>query len=173
MKKLILALCVITAACSISTPVTSDPYEKEWFPGDTVVAANICKSEEVILKVVLADTKSEQATLAKISELSAIEDCISILPPLPFYVHSIVVNYKDFKNKKGKPKINIQRFKGLGEMNPSQLRETVMDPESRQLVRLSISATDNANAMMDLLLSKKNAPARKEWLEKKGSLVRI
>ena len=80
---------------------------------------------------------------------------------------------KEFKAKKGKPKINIQRFKGLGEMNPSQLRETVMDPQTRQLVRLSISATDNANAMMDLLLSKKNAPARKEWLEKKGSLVRI
>ncbi len=79
----------------------------------------------------------------------------------------------EFKSKKGKPKINIQRFKGLGEMNPSQLRETVMDPETRQLVRLSISSTDNANAMMDLLLSKKNAPARKEWLEKKGSLVRI
>ncbi len=80
---------------------------------------------------------------------------------------------KGFRNKKGKPKINIQRFKGLGEMNPSQLRETVMDPNTRQLVRLSVSATDNANAMMDLLLSKKNAPARKEWLEKKGSLVRI
>jgi topoisomerase-4 subunit B len=78
---------------------------------------------------------------------------------------------KEFKNKKRNSKINIQRFKGLGEMNPSQLRETVMDPKSRQLVRLSISATDNANAMMDLLLSKKNAPARKEWLEKKGSLV--
>lgn len=80
---------------------------------------------------------------------------------------------KDFKNRKGKPKINIQRFKGLGEMNPSQLRETVMDPQTRQLVRLSISTTDNANAMMDLLLSKKNASARKEWLEKKGSLVRV
>ncbi len=80
---------------------------------------------------------------------------------------------KDFKGKKGKPKINIQRFKGLGEMNPSQLRETVMDPQTRQLVRLSVSATDNANAMMDLLLSKKNAAARKEWLEKKGSLVRV
>ncbi len=79
----------------------------------------------------------------------------------------------DFKGKKGKPKINIQRFKGLGEMNPSQLRETVMDPQTRQLVRLSVSATDNANAMMDLLLSKKNAAARKEWLEKKGSLVRV
>ena len=99
MKKLILALCVITAACTIPKPVISDPYEKEWFPGDTVVAANICKSEEVILKVALADTKSEQATLSKIKELSAIEDCISILPPLPFYVHSVVVSYKDFKNR--------------------------------------------------------------------------
>ena len=80
---------------------------------------------------------------------------------------------KDFKGKKGKPKINIQRFKGLGEMNPSQLRETVMDPSSRQLVQLSISSSDNANSMMDLLLSKKNASARKEWLEKKGSLAKI
>ena len=79
----------------------------------------------------------------------------------------------NFKGKKGKPKINIQRFKGLGEMNPSQLRETVMDPATRQLVQLSISASDNANSMMDLLLSKKNAPARKEWLEKKGSLAKI
>jgi topoisomerase-4 subunit B len=80
---------------------------------------------------------------------------------------------KGFKNKKGKPKINIQRFKGLGEMNPSQLRETVMDPLTRQLVKLSISANDNDNSMMDLLLSKKNAAARKEWLEKKGSLAKI
>ena len=80
---------------------------------------------------------------------------------------------KNFKTKKGKPKINIQRFKGLGEMNPSQLRETVMDPSTRQLVKLSISSSDNANSMMDLLLSKKNAAARKEWLEKKGSLAKI
>ena len=79
----------------------------------------------------------------------------------------------EFKNKKGKPKINIQRFKGLGEMNPPQLRETVMDPDTRQLVQLSISPTDNANSMMDLLLSKKNAPARKEWLERKGALAKI
>ena len=99
MKKLILALCVITAACSISTPVTSDPYEKEWFPGDTVVAANICKSEEIILEVALADTKSEEATLAKIREFGETEDCLTIFPPMPFYVHTVVINYKDFKNR--------------------------------------------------------------------------
>ena len=80
---------------------------------------------------------------------------------------------KDFKNKKGKPKINIQRFKGLGEMNPSQLRETVMDPQSRKLVNLTISSSDNANSVMDLLLSKKRSSDRKEWLEKKGSLAEI
>jgi topoisomerase-4 subunit B len=48
-----------------------------------------------------------------------------------------------------------------------------MDPLTRQLVKLSISSNDNANLMMDLLLSKKNAAARKEWLEKKGSLAKI
>ena len=80
---------------------------------------------------------------------------------------------KDLKSRKGKPKINIQRFKGLGEMNPSQLRETVMDPTSRQLVSLTISPNDNANSVMDLLLAKKRAPDRKEWLEKKGSLAKV
>ena len=80
---------------------------------------------------------------------------------------------KELKTRKGKPKINIQRFKGLGEMNPSQLRETVMDPETRQLVGLTISPNDNANSIMDLLLAKKRAPDRKEWLEKKGSLAKV
>ena len=51
MKKFILALCVITAACSVPKPVISDPYEKEWFPGDTVVAANICKSTTALEEV--------------------------------------------------------------------------------------------------------------------------
>ena len=80
---------------------------------------------------------------------------------------------KKLKTKPGKPKIDIQRFKGLGEMNPSQLRETVMDPKTRRLVRLAITSTDNVNSMMDLLLSKKNAGARKEWLEKRGKIVRV
>ncbi len=77
------------------------------------------------------------------------------------------------KSKPGKPKIDIQRFKGLGEMNPSQLRETVMDPKTRRLVQLTITPSDNVNSMMDLLLSKKNAGARKEWLERRGKIASV
>ena len=77
------------------------------------------------------------------------------------------------KKQNSKIKIDIQRFKGLGEMNPSQLRESVMKPESRMLVQLTLKSTDNANSVFDLLLSKKRAPDRKEWLEKKGNLAEI
>ncbi|MBD63219.1 MAG: DNA topoisomerase IV subunit B [Gammaproteobacteria bacterium] len=80
---------------------------------------------------------------------------------------------KKLNKKTGRPKIDIQRFKGLGEMNPSQLRETVMDPKTRRLVKLTITSSDNVNSMMDLLLSKKNASARKEWLEKRGKIVNV
>ena len=77
------------------------------------------------------------------------------------------------KKQNSKIKIDIQRFKGLGEMNPSQLRETVMMPESRRLVQLTLNSSDNANSVFDLLLSKKRASDRKEWLEKKGNLAEI
>ena len=80
---------------------------------------------------------------------------------------------KKIKKQNSKIKIDIQRFKGLGEMNPSQLRETVMKPETRRLVQLTLSSSDNANSVFDLLLSKKRAPDRKEWLEKKGNLAEI
>ena len=72
--------------------------------------------------------------------------------------------------EKKRGKVNVQRFKGLGEMNPLQLRETTMDPDTRRLVRLVLDAGDEANEMMDMLLAKKRAPDRKAWLESKGAL---
>lgn len=70
-------------------------------------------------------------------------------------------------------KVNVQRFKGLGEMNPLQLRETTMDPDTRRLVRLVLDSGDGTNKMLDMLLAKKRAPDRKQWLEKKGDLAEV
>ena len=68
-------------------------------------------------------------------------------------------------------KVNVQRFKGLGEMNPLQLRETTMDPDTRRLVRLVLDPGDGTNKMLDMLLAKKRAADRKKWLEDKGDLA--
>ncbi len=73
------------------------------------------------------------------------------------------------EKRKGKP--NVQRFKGLGEMNPLQLRETTMAPETRRLVQLTIAPDDATEQTMDMLLAKKRAGERKQWLEQKGDLA--
>lgn len=70
-------------------------------------------------------------------------------------------------------KVNVQRFKGLGEMNPLQLRETTMDPDTRRLVRLVQDSGDGTHQMLDMLLAKKRAADRKSWLEKKGDLAEV
>lgn len=70
-------------------------------------------------------------------------------------------------------KVNVQRFKGLGEMNPLQLRETTMDPDTRRLVQLTMAAGDDTHQILDMLLSKKRAGDRKEWLEKRGNLADV
>ena len=73
--------------------------------------------------------------------------------------------------EKLKGKIAVTRFKGLGEMNPLQLRETSMDPDTRRLVQLTMNEPEETKAIMDLLLAKKRAPDRKAWLEEKGDLA--
>ncbi|WP_299595126.1 DNA topoisomerase IV subunit B [uncultured Microbulbifer sp.] len=75
--------------------------------------------------------------------------------------------------EKKKGKIQVTRFKGLGEMNPLQLRETTMDPNTRRLVQLYIDDGDNSNQLLDMLLAKKRAGDRKQWLESKGNLAEI
>ena len=75
--------------------------------------------------------------------------------------------------EKKRGKVNVQRFKGLGEMNPLQLRETTMDPDTRRLVRLVLDSGDGTNNMLDMLLAKKRASDRKAWLEKKGDLAEV
>jgi len=75
--------------------------------------------------------------------------------------------------EKRKGKINITRFKGLGEMSPLQLRESTMSPDTRRLVKLTLDAGDKTNRMMDMLLSKKRASDRRDWLQKKGDKAEI
>ncbi len=67
----------------------------------------------------------------------------------------------------------VTRFKGLGEMSPTQLRETTMAPATRRLVQLAIDAHDGPDQLMDMLLAKKRAADRREWLESKGNLARL
>jgi len=70
-------------------------------------------------------------------------------------------------------KTSVTRFKGLGEMNPLQLRETTMARETRRLVQLTVDAADNADQLMDMLLAKKRASDRRDWLETKGNLASV
>ncbi len=82
-----------------------------------------------------------------------------------------VLNRIAAENKKGKP--NVQRFKGLGEMNPLQLRETTMARDTRRLVQLTIEDAKATMQIMDMMLAKKRANDRKTWLEDKGNLADV
>ena len=75
--------------------------------------------------------------------------------------------------EKMRGKVTVTRFKGLGEMNPSQLRETTMNRDTRRLVQLTVSGNDKTDQMMDMLLAKKRAKDRRKWLETKGNLAEI
>ncbi len=70
-------------------------------------------------------------------------------------------------------KVAVMRFKGLGEMDPPQLRDTTMAPDTRRLVRLTIEGKQNTHQVMDMLLNKKRAKDRRKWLETKGNLAEV
>ena len=77
------------------------------------------------------------------------------------------------QREKLKGQVNVTRFKGLGEMNPSQLRESTIHPDTRRLVQLTIDDDDQTRGLMDMLLAKKRASDRKAWLEQKGDLATL
>jgi topoisomerase-4 subunit B len=82
-----------------------------------------------------------------------------------------ILDRLEAEKKRGKP--NVQRFKGLGEMNPLQLRETTMAPDTRRLVKLVLDEGNETYNVMDMLLGKKRASDRKAWLELKGNLAEV
>lgn len=75
--------------------------------------------------------------------------------------------------EKIKGQVNVTRFKGLGEMNPEQLRESAIHPDTRRLVQLTVDDSEQTRALMDMLLAKKRASDRKAWLETKGDLASL
>jgi topoisomerase-4 subunit B len=83
-----------------------------------------------------------------------------------------VMDRIEAEGKKGK--VTVTRFKGLGEMNPPQLRESTMDPDTRRLVQLTLDSGETPTlATMDMLLAKKRASDRRAWLEEKGDLAEV
>jgi topoisomerase-4 subunit B len=77
------------------------------------------------------------------------------------------------EKEKIRGQLHVTRFKGLGEMNPSQLRESTIHPDTRRLVQLTMDDVGETRTLMDMLLSKKRAPDRKNWLEQKGDLASL
>src|ERR1700757_3345485 len=80
---------------------------------------------------------------------------------------------KKIEKESPRTRPSVTRFKGLGEMNPAQLRETTIDPRTRRLVQLTIEGKDKTDQLMDMLLAKKRAADRREWLEEKGNLAEV
>jgi topoisomerase-4 subunit B len=83
----------------------------------------------------------------------------------------IVLDRIEAEKKRGQ--VSVTRFKGLGEMSPAQLRETTMAPDTRRLVKLVVESGDGTESIMDMMLAKKRASDRRDWLQQKGNLAEI
>ena len=77
------------------------------------------------------------------------------------------------EREKIRGQVHVTRFKGLGEMNPAQLRESTMHVDTRRLVQLTVDDADATRGLMDMLLAKKRAGDRRSWLEQKGDLATL
>ena len=88
-------------------------------------------------------------------------------------VEKINLLLEKIAREKTKGQVNVTRFKGLGEMNPAQLRESTIHPDTRRLVQLTVDDGEQTRSLMDMLLAKKRAPDRKAWLETKGDLASL
>ena len=80
---------------------------------------------------------------------------------------------KRLNGRKKNSKVNVQRFKGLGEMNPMQLRETTMASDTRRLIQLKIDSSEDTRETMDMMLAKKRSADRRQWLEVEGDMAEI
>jgi len=96
--KYLLAMIIIAFLVYSPTAASADT-NKVWAKGDTIVTVTICIDEETILKMVKADTISEEEVLARMYALTRLNHCVSLPTPLPFYVRSLLVGYKDFAQK--------------------------------------------------------------------------
>ena len=161
--------------------------------GDVVVVLPVAMTKLAVEEAILADADSDGLHIATLlcalfvrhfKPLVAAGHVYVAMPPLyridvgkdVFYAldeseKQSVLDHIVAEKKRGK--VNVQRFKGLGEMNPSQLRETTMKPDSRRLVQLSLDAGDGTMEVMDMLLAKKRAGDRKSWLQEKGNLAQV
>ncbi len=142
---------------------------------------------------ILADADSDGAHIATLlcalflqhfrSLVEAGRVCVAMPPLYRIDVGKEVFYALDDSEKQGildrieagkyRGRVNVQRFKGLGEMNPLQLRETTMNPDTRRLVRLVANPGDGTAGMLDMLLAKKRVADRKRWLSEKGDQARL
>ena len=84
-----------------------------------------------------------------------------------------LLNILEGVNAAAEKKLEPKRFKGLGEMNPMQLRETTVDPDTRRLVRLTVVSGDDTHGVLDMLLAKKRSADRRKWIETRGNLAEV